>query len=101
PRQLVGRGALPELAQLRVAGAIAFAEERRQHFGFAGARIQRRDQRLAERDRAVVGARVAPALEWMQRGNDPTSALGSLVGVERSINGMRDLRKRLAEIEIG
>jgi len=100
-REIVWPLRLPERAQLRVRRAIALAEERRQRLHLARAGIERGDERLDEGDRAVVGARIAPALERVQRGDDPGRAVGGLVEVERSVDGVRHLGERLAEVQIG
>ncbi len=96
----VGRARGPEIAQLRPGGAVAFAEERRQHLRLARAGVERRDERLLERDGAVVRARIAPALQRVGRGKHPAGAVGRLVEVERAIHRRVHLRERLAEVEI-
>ena len=100
-REVVGPLRLPERAQLRVGRAIALAEERRQRLHLARAGIERGDEGLDEGDRAVVGARIAPALQRVERGDDPGRAFGGLVEVERSVDGVLHLRQRLAEVQIG
>ena len=48
--------------------------------------IERLDQRLDDRDRAVVGARVAPRFEIMSFRNVPVTKFGSFIFVLAEMN---------------
>jgi hypothetical protein len=63
--------------------------------------VERRDQRLHDRDRAVVGASVAPGLERVSRRNVPVAELGGLVVVEGPVDAQADLGEVLPELEVG
>ncbi len=63
--------------------------------------VERRDQRLHERDGAVDGAQVAPALERVRGRQVPVAALGRLVEVEAVMDAQRHLVERLGEVEVG
>ena len=66
-----------------------------------GRGIERRDERLEERDRPVDGARVAPGLEGMGLGHLPVTALGGLVVVEAEMDAQRHLVHPGGEVEVG
>ena len=53
--------------------------------------IERFDQRLNDRRRAVIGARVAPAFEIMFFRNVPMAMLGGFVEMQAEMNTQRDL----------
>ena len=69
----------PELAHQVVAGALGRFAERGEHFVRRLAAVERRDQRLHDRHRAVVGADVAPRLEEVRFRDVPVAERGGLV----------------------
>ena len=62
--------------------------------------VERRDQRLDDRDRAVVRARVAPRLEVVRLGDVPVHVHRRLVVVRREVRAERHLVHRLDEREV-
>src|SRR5215510_13962172 len=63
--------------------------------------VERRDQRLDDRHRAVVSARVAPRLQVMRFGNMPVTELRRLVVKQAEVNTRLDLRHALGEFQVG
>ena len=63
--------------------------------------VERRRQRLDERHRSVVRARIAPRLERVRGRHVPVRELGRLVKVERVVHDHPDLREPFGELEIG
>src|SRR5215510_16533534 len=63
--------------------------------------VERRDQRLDDRRRAVVSARVAPRLQVMRFGNMPVTKLRCLVMKQAEVDARLDLRHPLGEFQVG
>ena len=92
----------PVLAHDVVAGTLAAAfGERRQDFVRRLAAVERRDERLNDRDGAVVGPHVAPHLEVVRLGDVPLALLGGLVFVQTDVGAQPHLGERVAELQIG
>ena len=64
------------------------------------AAVERRDQRLDDRNRSVVGANVTPGLEEVRLGDVPVTLCGGLVVVEAEVGTQRHLLQRLDELQI-
>src|SRR5205085_3617247 len=71
-RRLVAVGGIG-LAHDVVTGLLPSAEQSGEHLVRGLALVERLDQRLHDGHRAVVRARIAPALEWMGRRDVPVT----------------------------
>ena len=89
----------PVLADEVVTRTLAFGQ-RRQHFVRRLAAVERRDQRLHDAHRAVVGAHVAPRFEEVRFRNVPVTERRGLVLVETEVRAHGDLLQRLVELQI-
>ena len=63
--------------------------------------VDRRDERLDQRHRAVERARVAPGLEEVRFRHVPVAALGRFVVVQAEVHGRRHLAECVGKAEIG
>src|SRR6185503_19675760 len=63
--------------------------------------VERRDERLHDRRRAVPGPRVAPGLERVRRRHVPAAFLGGLVVEETQKGRERYTLERLSERQVG
>src|SRR5690606_16528038 len=93
--------ALRRRLHARVALARRVARETGEDLDLAPAGIERRDERLLDRDGAVEGAMIAPRLELVRAGDVRGADLARLVHVRREVDGQADRAELLAELEIG
>ena len=94
-----GAGA-PALAHGRRA-PVALPHERSQEIDLRRALVERRDERLHDRDGAVARAQIAPRLERVARREPPARRAHRLVVPEREDHRVLHLPERLAQLEIG
>jgi hypothetical protein len=94
-------GSGPEAANEVVAGAERAVGKRRNHVVGRMSVVERRDQRLDDRDGPVLGSDVAPRFEEMRLRNVPVRQRGGLVVVEPEVCPQRDALHRVGEIQIG
>ncbi len=80
---------------------LGLAGERGDHFVRRTALVERLDQRLAHRHRAVGGAGVAPRLEVVRLRDVPLAVDGGLVAVQAEMDGERHLAHGRRELQIG
>ncbi len=80
--------------------ASGLAGEGGQHLVRRVSVVQRRDQRLHQRDRPVVGTRVTPALERVRVGDVPVAQGRGFVLIQPVIDHEADLRQAFAELEV-
>src|SRR5207248_2600520 len=77
----------PVVAQAVVAALFGRVGEGGYEFERAAPAIERRDERLDDRDRAVVGARIAPSFEVVRFGHVPQTPFGSFVEMQTQMRG--------------
>ena len=101
----VGAGVLllPVGANQIVPGRIGLTGKQRHKFDCALAVVKRRDQRLNDAGRAVVGAGVAPGFEFVRRIDMPLAKLGGFVLIEAIVHAQRNLAARhsVGKVKIG
>src|SRR5436853_545254 len=101
PRDFVESLAEPVRPDDVVRRLIEAAEQRADDLGGMPSVVQRRDQRLLDRYRAVVRAAVAPRLEVMRLGDVPVHELRGLVVVGREVHAKRHLLECVDEFDVG
>ena len=86
-----------------VAAGIGLSGEHGHQFAGALAVVQRRDQRLHDAHRAVIGAGVAPGFEIVGFVDVPLAEFRSLVLVEAEMHPQRNIRvlERVGESQVG
>ena len=86
-----------------VAAGVGLPGEHRHQLVRALAVVQRRDQRLHDAHRAVVGARVAPGFEIVRLVHVPLAEFGGLVLIEPEMHAERNARtlQRVGEAKVG
>ena len=84
----IGTGVLllPVAARQIVASRVRLAGKKRNEFERALARVEWSNQRLNDRDRAVVGASIAPGFEFVRLINVPLTELCRFVLVKAKMN---------------
>ena len=68
-------------------------------FGFSA--VERRDQRLDHRDRAVIAPRVAPGFQFVRLRNVPVAQRRGFVFIQPEARAERHLRQNFLEAQIG
>src|SRR3989440_4943164 len=91
----------PELAHDVVRRPFRAIAERSDQFMRRAAAVERRDQRLHDRDGAVVRARIAPRFEKMRLRNMPMTQRRRLIVVLTEVNAKLHLVHRIGELEVG
>ena len=108
-------GATPELLEVAAAGVLrppvvahqvvartfGAVGEGGEEFVDGAALVERLDERLNDRDRAVVRARVRPRFEEVGFGDVPVAQLRGLVVVRAEVDAEAHLLKARAEVEVG
>ena len=92
---------LPVLANDLIRRSLRSIAERREHFVCGPPAIERRDQRLNDRNSAVEGPSVAPRFKKMRLGNLPVGNRGSFVRVQAQVRAHADLVHLLGESQVG
>jgi len=94
---------LPVGADEIISGRIGLTGEQRDEFQCTLAVIQRSDQRLNDADCAVVGAGIAPGLEFVRRFNVPLAEFSGFILIEAVVNAERDFAalQRVGKAQIG
>ena len=94
---------LPKGAHYIVTIDLSLAGEQRDKFNCALAVVKRRNQRLDDARRAVVGASVTPGFEFVRRVDVPLAKLGGFVLIESVMNAKRNFaaRHRVGKVKIG
>jgi hypothetical protein len=95
-----GQHPVPVVFDDVVARLLGLIRERREQLVGRLAAEEWRDERLQDRDGAVVRARVAPGLERVRRRDVPVAEARGLVVVEAEVDAQIDLAERLHEAEV-
>ena len=83
-----------------VVRAHFFTQQRIQELMGGVAGIERFNQGLLDRDRAVIGAHITPRFQIVRFGNLPLALGGSLVGIEPKLDAEIDLGQCTGKVEI-
>src|SRR6185437_3919820 len=93
--------AAPVFADHFSIGTLSRFEESRQQFDGGVPAVERFDQRLLERDRAIVAAGIAPRFQEVLFGKVPLASRGRLVMVKAEMNAMGSFREAFGECNVG
>ena len=83
-----------------VGGAFRLPRQHGQHFVRGLTRVERRDQRLHDGDRAIVRPAIAPRLQVMRRGQMPVAKLAGLVLLQAQVDAQRGLLQAVPEPQL-
>ena len=101
PARVVPRVDVPEPADDVVSRSLWTVAEGRHQFVRGLPAVERRDERLDDRRRAVMSARVAPRFEEVRLGNVPVAQCRCLVFVQAEVHAQRHPPHRPGEVEVG
>ena len=80
---------------------IGLANQQRQQLDHRAGAEDRLDERLDHGQRAVVGARIAPALEKMRRRHHPPAVARGFVLIESQVDALRNTLDQWSDAERG